>query len=52
MIMANLLNAKIHLCSGLIIGIGTAFLAKKYKLACSQRSTKSAAGKLGRTTDV
>tara|TARA_B100001057_G_C22080832_1_gene655703 strand:- start:314 stop:472 length:159 start_codon:yes stop_codon:yes gene_type:complete len=52
MIMANILNAKIHLCSGVILGIGTVFLAKKCKLACSQRRTKSAAGKLGPTTDV
>ena len=50
--MANTVNAKIQSCSGLTIGIETAFLAKKYKLACSQRSTKSAAGKLGPTTDV
>ena len=52
MFMANILNAKIHLCSGLIIGMGNVFLAKKCKLARSQRRTKSAAGKLGPATDV
>ena len=52
MITANILNAKIHLCSGLMIRTGTVFLAKNAKLACSQRRTKSAAGKLGPATDV